>query len=264
MALDALVNARGSAFLHTDPLRFPRRYIAPHDREAVALLAALFAYGNVKAMGDFLERLLSPLGAHPAAALASGRLPAEPPPYRFQRGEDVRALLAGVGRTLRRHGTLEACFESVRGEPEERLEAFARALRGACRRASPGLDHLLPLPSAGSACKRWRMFLRWVVRPDDGLDLGLWTCLTPAQLLIPVDVHVARLARALGLTRRATPDARFAAEATAALARFCPTDPTRYDFALARLGIAKECRGRRVERLCRACSLRPHCALAGR
>jgi len=253
----------GPGHLASDPVRFPRRYAQPPDREATALFSALFAYGTVKAMGAFQGEVLSALGPSPFRALASGDVPHKLPGYRFQTPEDVRRFLSSLGRVLAKHGSLEAAF-GADGDPDARVEKFALLLRREAGRHTPGLAHLLTLPSDGSACKRWRMFLRWVVRPDDGVDLGLWTCLTPSQLLIPVDTHVARIAFALGLSRRKTPDGAFSRDVTRSLARFCPEDPTRYDFALAHMGISRECRGRRVEEICGACSLRPHCAIGRR
>jgi uncharacterized protein (TIGR02757 family) len=249
----------------SDPVRFPRRYPDRRDAEAAALLAALFAYGNVTSMGRFLEGLLARLGPTPGRVLSAGGGAKAAAPYRFQTRGDVASLLGAAGKVLSDFGAFESAFCAPDSEdPEVRLEAFALLLRRRAGRLTPGLAHLLPLPSGGSACKRWRMFLRWVVRPDDGVDLGLWSCLAPSQLLVPVDTHIARIAVALGLTKRKTPDAAFSREVTASLARFCPEDPTRYDFTLAHLGISRECRGRKVESVCRACSLRPHCALGGK
>jgi len=257
--LDRFLETRRGDALSADPIRFARRYAGSPDREVAALLSALFAYGNVKAIGAFLERLFDALGPSPAATLTAGALPRALPGHRFQTPDDVRALLRALGQILRRHGDLESAFAPAPGEAEERLQAFALALRAAAGRRSPGVDHLLPLPSTGSACKRWWLFLRWVVRPDDGVDLGLWTCLTPAQLRVPVDTHVARIARALGLTCRATPDGSFAREVTAVLSRLDPADPVRYDFALAHLGILKACPPHPDSALCAACDLRRHC-----
>lgn len=236
--LDELAALYGSSYLSSDPVEFPRRYTDPADTEAAALICALFAYGNVTSMRAFLEGLLKDLGPSPSGALKAGvRIPARP--YRFQTDRDVLRFLGGLGEVLKSCGSVEAAFRSTDGDAETRLENLALRLRGACGRLTPGLAHLLPLPSSGSACKRWRLFLRWVVRKDDGVDLGLWSCLEPAELIIPVDVHVARIARALGLTRRKSPDRLFALEVTAALRRFCPEDPVKYDFALARPGILK-------------------------
>ncbi len=251
----------GPGHLDFDPVRFPRRYDDPRDTEAAALVAALFAYGNVKAIGDYVEGLLGKLGPSPARALAQNRVPEGLGPYRFQKGPEIERFLRALGAVLGEYGTLEAAFASVEGDAEERLEAFVRVLRRKAGRPSPGLLHLMPLPSDGSACKRWWMFLRWVVRPDDGLDLGLWTCVTPRDLRMPVDTHVARIARALGLAGRKTADRAFALELTESLRAFCPEDPTRYDFALAHMGISRQCLGRRVDTVCEVCELRVHCKL---
>lgn len=259
--LDDLARRFGPGRTASDPVRFPRRYEDPLDREAVALIAALFAYGNVKSIGDYVEKLLSSLGTSPVAAIMEGRIPSGLTPYRFQTGKDIAGFLGGVGRVIREYGSLQEAFASHSALAEGRLEAFAALLRHAAGKPSRGIAHLLPLPSAGSACKRWWMFLRWVVRPDDGVDLGLWPCLAPGDLRMPVDTHVARIAFALGLTTRKTADRAFAIELTDTMRRFCPGDPTRYDFALAHMGISKACLGRRAEAVCFECTLRAHCKL---
>ncbi len=251
----------GPGHLAFDPIQHPRRYTDRADREVTALLSALFAYGNVTSMGAFLDSLLGALGSSPFETLRTGALPKRLPLYRFQRSADVRAALRAVGAVLSEHGGLEAAFSMTAGGAEEKLEAFANLLRRKARSSSPGVLHLLPLPSDGSACKRWWMFLRWVVRPDDGVDLGLWTCLSPRDLRIPVDTHVARIAFALGLVNRSTADRAFSIMLTESLRAFCPEDPTRYDFALAHLGILGECPKRQVASICKACSLRSHCKL---
>jgi uncharacterized protein (TIGR02757 family) len=102
------------------------------------------------------------------------------------------------------------------------------------------------------------MFLRWMVRRDV-LDLGLWTRVSPADLIVPLDTHVFRISRFLGWTRRRQADWSAAEEVTAALRRHCPEDPVRYDFALARLGIVRDCKGRRVPGVCDRCDLSPAC-----
>ena len=96
-------------------------------------------------------------------------------------------------------------------------------------------------PARNSSCKRLLMFLRWMVRQDDqGVDFGLWTRLKPDQLVIPIDVHVNRVARSLGMLTRPQTDWKAALELTAVLRRFDPTDPVRYDFALFGLGVEGE------------------------
>jgi uncharacterized protein (TIGR02757 family) len=100
-----------------------------------------------------------------------------------------------------------------------------------------GARWLLPLPERGSVCKRHCLFLRWMVRPDDGVDCGAWPLTAPSRLVVPLDVHLQRVARAFGWTRRRSPTWDMALEVTGALRRLDPADPARYDFALSRLGI---------------------------
>jgi uncharacterized protein (TIGR02757 family) len=103
---------------------------------------------------------------------------------------------------------------------------------------------LFPSADNGSACKRLCMMLRWLVRPADGIDLGLWRNISPARLLVPVDTHIQRIGRNLGLTCRRTPDLRMAREITASLRLLDPDDPVKYDFVLCHLGISEGCSGR--------------------
>ncbi len=120
-------------------------------------------------------------------------------------------------------------------------------------------NFLFPDPRKGSACKRHNLFLRWVVRGGDGVDLGIWTVLGPRQLIVPVDTHMARLGKWLGLTSRHTVDGKMAEEITDAFRAVCPEDPVRFDFALTRIGILKACtvttRG-----TCGLCPLGPACS----
>ncbi|GAB2567005.1 TIGR02757 family protein [Spirosoma areae] len=96
-------------------------------------------------------------------------------------------------------------------------------------------------PARNSSCKRLLMFLRWMVRQDDrGVDFGIWKRLLPNQLIIPIDVHVNRVARHLGLLTRPQTDWKAALELTETLRQFDPTDPVRYDFALFGLGVEGE------------------------
>ncbi len=123
--------------------------------------------------------------------------------------------------------------------------------------ARPGVAYFFPRPSAGSACKRLNLFLRWMVR-QDALDLGVWRGVSAAQLVVPLDTHVIRVGRCLGLTRYTSPGWRMAADITGALRRLDPGDPVRYDFALCHLGMMNACGFNRAERD-RNCPLRGVC-----
>ena len=121
---------------------------------------------------------------------------------------------------------------------------------------------LLPSPADGSACKRWNMMLRWLVRPDDGVDLGLWKHIPTHRLVVPLDTHVGRIARVVGLTTRTDGSWRTAREVTDGLAMLNAKDPVRYDFALAHLGISGKCRGKYVASICGGCPLFAVCVAA--
>jgi uncharacterized protein (TIGR02757 family) len=145
-----------------------------------------------------------------------------------------------VRRVRARSGSLEAAFAA--GDPggetiEGALDAFAAAVRdadpGFARR---GAAAFLPAPADGSACKRPLLFLRWMVRRD-AVDPGPWRSVDPARLVVPLDVHVARAARRLGLLRRRATDWRAALETTRALRRIDPADPVRFDYPICRAGI---------------------------
>ncbi|HEX6211966.1 MAG TPA: DUF2400 family protein, partial [Methylomirabilota bacterium] len=117
-------------------------------------------------------------------------------------------------------------------------------------------------PSGGSACKRLNLFLRWMVRRD-AVDFGLWTRVSPARLIVPLDVHVVRLGRCLRLTRLTTPGWRMAADITAALRAVDPGDPVRFDFSLCHAGMEGRCGfGRRQGDA--ECPLRGLCHPGGR
>jgi hypothetical protein len=117
---------------------------------------------------------------------------------------------------------------------------------------------LLPDPADGSACKRMNLYLRWMIR-NDGIDPGLWRFARPDQLVLPLDAHLSRIARYLGLTRRATNGWLAASEAAASLKLLDPADPLKYDFALCRLGILKDCPAKPDRKKCRSCMLLPVC-----
>jgi uncharacterized protein (TIGR02757 family) len=102
------------------------------------------------------------------------------------------------------------------------------------------------------------MYLRWMVRPADGFDLGLWHQVSPAKLIIPVDAHIRRIGRYLGLTSRKQADWRMAREITASLRGLDPDDPVKYDFPLCHLGISEGCAGRDLLR-CNACPIVEFC-----
>jgi uncharacterized protein (TIGR02757 family) len=238
-----------------------------------AFLASSLAFGRVASINASLERLFEALGPHPASILRKHRGEGTGLDGFIHRWVDARSLrpfLRAVGETLRAEGSLGALLESGdEGEADyvPALDRFFSVLR---ERAdvpagtrTAGLRFLLPSPAAGGACKRAHLLLRWMVRTGD-VDLGLWRGpgFSPARLLLPMDTHVHRISRYLGLTARPTADLRAAREATGWLSKIDPQDPVRFDWSLSRLGILAECvRDPRRSR-CGDCAVRPVCRAA--
>jgi uncharacterized protein (TIGR02757 family) len=268
-ALDA-VRARCdvAARREADPVGFAHRYGPADDRELVALVAACVAFGNVKAIRAKLDDLLARLGPSPARAaddprVLRGRLRGWK--HRVFRGEDIAKLLAGARALQREHGSLGAFFArelAVATSLREALAAWCDAIRaaGGLRKDATrrGPAHLLPDPRGPSGSKRLLLYLRWMIRPADGVDLGLWD-VDPSRLLVPVDVHIHRLARNLGFTRRRGLSWRTTEEITAALARFDARDPVGYDFSLCHMGMLQRCPSRRDPVRCEGCGVQPVC-----
>jgi uncharacterized protein (TIGR02757 family) len=133
-------------------------------------------------------------------------------------------------------------------------ETYAKGHGGKVPR---GLMYLLASPTRNSACKRLNLFLRWMVRHDE-VDVGLWKSIDKAKLIVPVDVHMSRLCRILGLYRQKTVSLPAAVEITESFARIAPADPVRYDFALSRIGIVENCDGT-YRPACEDCELLEFC-----
>jgi uncharacterized protein (TIGR02757 family) len=259
--------------LDSDPLLFPHRYERPEDREVAAFLASSLAFGRVPSIRSSLERLFGALGTSPASTLRErgGDVPGlDGFVHRWVDAGSLRPFLGALGETLRAEGSLKALFAAGdEGGPDyvgalDRFFSVLRKRTGVPEGGSPpGLRFLLPVPGGGSACKRAHLFLRWTVRTGD-VDLGLWRGdgFSPARLLLPMDTHVHRISRYLGLTARPTADLRAAREATSWLSRIEPADPVRFDWALSRLGILAECvRDPHLSR-CDGCAVRPVCQAA--
>lgn len=273
-----------AARLVDDPVAWARRYDDPRDVEIAGLLAASFAYGRVASFRPVLAWLFRQADARGGPwAWVDAFDPAIDGPvlaplvYRWNRGVDVVLLLATLRRVLGRVGGLEVLFGDPAGGIRAGLTAAVDTLRCAALEVAPacgvpardwedlprGFRTFLPSPADGSACKRLNMFLRWMVRPPtEGIDLGLWRRWTPDRLIVPLDTHVLRIARFLGLTARRDGSWRTAEEITDALRAFDPLDPVRYDFSLAHLGISGACRGHRDPVACPGCALDTVCGAA--
>lgn len=265
----------------SDPVHIVRRYRARDDREIAGFCAAALAFGRVASVLSSIESLLVVMGPSPAAFVRAfdpatdGRRLVRLV-HRWIRGKDLIALLLILQRMLRESSSIERFF--VAGDDPSApdigpaLDAFStRALDTDLRQAygwrragplglagkRPGVCYFFPRPSAGSACKRLNLFLRWMVRKD-AIDLGVWSRVSASRLIVPLDTHVIRLGRCLRLTRYKSPGWRMAAEITASLRAIDPADPVRYDFSLCHVGMMNACGFGRAQKDSQ-CPLRGSC-----
>jgi uncharacterized protein (TIGR02757 family) len=256
-----------------DPIQIVRRYTGADDREVVGFCAASLAFGRVGSVLQSIERLLGVMGRQPAAYVRAFDPRRDAPAFadlvhRWTRGPDLVALVWVMKQMIDRAGSIEAFFleeyDSDADDIETALDRFsARALALDLKAAygrvprRPGVCYFFPRPSAGSGCKRLNLFLRWMVRRD-GLDLGVWPCVSPAKLIVPLDTHVIRVGRCLRLTRYTSPGWPMARDITASLRRLDPDDPVKYDYALCHLGMMNACGFNRPQRD-QQCPLRGSC-----
>jgi len=254
-----------------DPLQFLYRYSDPADIEITAFLASALAYGRVQQIEKSLNNLLGRMGDSPSEFVINfdkdKRQTLKDFKHRFTTGDDISDLLTLLKTAINRCGSIERYF-ALGYNPGDRniipaLSRFCNSLldiyaAGGSRQPTRGLKYLLVSPAGGSACKRLNLFLRWMVRDDD-VDTGLWKSIEKAKLIVPVDVHMGRLCKILGLYDRKTVSLSAAAEITESFAEIEPADPVKYDFALSRIGILENCTGRR-RKGCEFCELFGFCS----
>lgn len=222
-----------------DPLQFVHLYKRDEDREIVSLIAACFAYGNVKQIIKTVDKILAILGPRPKDFLLTADKTALNKAfagfkYRFTTQEELVAFLLAIQAVLKKYDTLENLFT----EQYEKSKDYVTALRAFAAeiRRHGKVDTLIPNPAKGSALKRLNLCLRWCIRKDE-VDPGCWSKIPSSCLIVPLDVHMHRVAKMLGLTKRNQADMKTAQEISQAFAVFCPQDPIRYDFCLTRFGI---------------------------
>ena len=232
------------SFIKNDPISIPHSYTERSDIEISAFFAAIFAWGNRTIIINNTKELMQLMDGAPGQFI------------RQHREKDLRRLLHFKHRTfnttdllyfikfLQHHYTLHKSLESAFTEPMQQSEASTEPALSHFYRyffsledAPPRTHKHIASPEKHSTCKRLNMFLRWMVRSDEnGVDFGIWKNISPSQLICPIDVHVARVAKRFDLLPRKQVDWLAAMELTSCLRRLDPTDPVKYDFALFGLG----------------------------
>lgn len=229
-------------YIHPDPLEFLYAYNTCGDREIVGFIASALAYGRVTQINRSVANVLGVMGRSPREYLMKNRRSFFDAQFcgfrhRFTTGEELAALFDALRRIVARYGSLEECFAAKLSKGDSTvLNALALFVKELGRGMDCSGGMFLPSPAKGSACKRLNLFLRWMVRCDD-VDPGVWHTVSPSLLLVPVDTHMHRMGRILGLTRRRQADLKTALEITEGFRSISPEDPVKYDFALTRPGI---------------------------
>jgi uncharacterized protein (TIGR02757 family) len=232
-----------------DPVWILQRFSDPRDIEIMGLITASYSYGQVNLINKFTRKLLSRIGSKPYEFTINftngkdkkylGGLN-----YRFNSEEDLISLFNAAHNAVSRHGSLKNLFlKSYRDDSENIVDAlsdFISALNKLSNHTNRTernyFNFLLANPSNKSTCKRMNLYLRWMVRKDE-IDTGVWSEVSTSKLIMPVDVHVARISKCLKLVHRKSVDLKFALELTENLKKFDREDPVKYDFSLCHIGI---------------------------
>lgn len=245
---EQLVVFNAKTFVEDDPIGVPHRFSRRQDIEIMAFWVAVIAWGQRKSIIKSGLRLAELMDNAPHQFIVQheekDRARFADFKHRTFQPLDAFYFLEFLQWFYRQHPSLEVAFAAQLSPNDAHVE---QALVGFHRlffslEAAPLRTRKhIPTPARGSACKRLNMFLRWMVRHDAaGVDFGLWQRIKPAQLIVPLDVHVERVARRLGLIKREKSDWLTAVELTQTLREFDEHDPVKYDFALFGLGVMKQ------------------------
>jgi uncharacterized protein (TIGR02757 family) len=245
--LDAKVDQfNRPGFIELDPISIPHQFRKKQDIEIAGLIAAVLAWGQrvtiINKTKDFLGRMdNSPLDFllhHQSRDLKQFKN------YKHRTFNEVDALyfIEFLSQYYRKNESLETAFGISPADEHvgNGLENFHR-LFFSLDNFPPRTKKHISTPGRKSACKRMAMYLRWMVRNDKkGVDFGIWSTISPSQLICPCDLHVERVARKLKLLTRKQVDWQTALELTLNLRKLDPLDPVKYDFALFGLGVMEK------------------------
>jgi uncharacterized protein (TIGR02757 family) len=277
--LEKVYRTFGTRFLSSDPLEYVHRFKTRRDREITGLIASSLAYGQVRQIKKTIESVLDVMGWEPYSFTVNFRPSRDKRLFghirhRFNSGKDIGCLIYFAKQIFDLSGSIEGFFlkgystadknvkNALTSFSQRVLELDSGGIYGRKKLpARAGVRFFFPSPSGGGPCKRLNLYLRWMVRRGDALDFGLWKKIDPSKLVIPLDTHIARISRNIGLAKRATPDWKMAEEITEGLKELDPLDPVKYDFAISRLGILDECSRRADPGKCQRCMIKGLCVL---
>lgn len=227
-------------FIDTDPIQTAYGSKKPDEIELIGFLASLFAYGSRKVFIPKLYELFDKMGENPVVYVKLGDFSnLDGFNYRFAKEDDVKEILNVLSKLYNSGETLKSLFKygyEKTGEILGMLKVVSDYFYSNADNAGEGFYFMLANPHKGGAMKRMNMYLRWMVRKS-AVDFGIWDFIPTSELLIPLDTHVARLSREMGLLTRKSNDFKAVLELTNNLKKFDSNDPVKYDFAIYGLGI---------------------------
>lgn len=228
-----------------DPVWILHRFSDARDIEIMGLITAAYSYGQVSLINKFTDKLLQATGGKPYEFTTNFSKRKDKKylkglNYRFNTDEDLVRLFTAIKNAVNSYGSLQKLFMSGYNSRDENIIAalsnFITVLTSFSKNGHSYFNYLLPNPNNKSTCKRMNLYLRWMVRKDE-IDTGIWSGVSTSKLIMPVDVHVARVSGKLRLVKRKSVDLKFALELTRNLKKFDNNDPVKYDFSLCHIGI---------------------------
>lgn len=231
------------AFIGADPVQFPRLYSDLRDIEITSLISAIMAWGKRSMICRDIERCLELMDRQPYAFMMAQEYELMDPERNLHRtlfARHLQHLLRGLRQIYLKHGSLDAFSQAVRaGDEDQPAWHLVAEMQRVITEANDGVtcSRCLPLDLKTTALKRINMALRWLVRDDGIVDMGVWKSIPKSKLYIPLDVHVGNVSRQLGLLDRKANDRKSVVELTETLAQLRPDDPCYYDYALFGIGV---------------------------
>lgn len=240
--LDKLVEKyENKEFIKDDPIQFIHRYKEKKDAELAGFISSLLAYGSRKQFIKKLDELFINIAQNEPVNFIQNF---EPEiignfNYRFGKPDDFISIFKILKELYNTTAGLEELFSYGKKQNKIFKTVVDYFYARADKNSGQGFYHMIPNPHNGGAMKRMCMYLRWMVRKGP-VDLGIWDFIKPSELYIPLDVHVGRISRQMGLLNRSSNDFKAVMELTSKLKEFCPEDPVKYDFAMFAYGISEK------------------------
>lgn len=238
------------SFIEKDPICIPHLFQKQQDIEIAAFFAAIFAWGNRTTIINKSKELMQKMDNAPHVFCLTHQPKDLKSLFGFKHrtfnDTDLLYCIAFLKTHYQNNDSLETAFfkdyqtgKRIKNIEEalQNFQSYFMSMEDAPQRTRKHISS----PAAGSTCKRLNMFLRWMIRKDHtGVDFGIWKSIAPSELIIPIDVHVARIARTLGILNRPQTDWQAALELTEYCRTLDSKDPVKYDFALFSLGVIEK------------------------